>query len=169
MSLNEELNATTGPGKVSRRTLAVGAAWSVPVIAVASAAPAMAASGQITPTFVGGACKHPGNPKYYHFTMTFKNQTGSPITVNLDKMVINGETGASMFPTSFIVPANTTVTVCVDSGLFGNSANGLGVLYFHYVFNSQTINDTISTSINSLPPCDNPVKDDPPHPCNTPS
>lgn len=33
------------PTSVSRRTVAAGAAWSVPVIAVAAAAPAMAASG----------------------------------------------------------------------------------------------------------------------------
>lgn len=44
-----------GPGVVSRRTLAAGAAWSVPVIMAASAAPAMAASGCSGATLPGTA------------------------------------------------------------------------------------------------------------------
>jgi hypothetical protein len=37
--------------RVSRRTIAAGAAWAVPVIAVGAAAPAMAASGECVPAF----------------------------------------------------------------------------------------------------------------------
>lgn len=49
---------TDNPG-LSRRTLAKGAAWAAPAIAVAAAAPAMAASGPIQ--FTGVGCRHTGN------------------------------------------------------------------------------------------------------------
>lgn len=49
---------TRGP---SRRTLVKGAAWSVPVVAVAGAAPAHAASQETWFEDLGLACKSPGN------------------------------------------------------------------------------------------------------------
>lgn len=153
MSLNEELNATTGPGKVSRRTLAVGAAWSVPVIAAASAAPAMAASGPIRINFTGVACKHPGEPKWYHFKVTITNSSASSITVTFIKLNVNSVDGPQVLPTSVPVPGPGSVTTTVDGGLFGDSANGTAVLYFSYVVGVQTINDSVSTSFNDLNPC----------------
>lgn len=95
MSLNEEQNATTGPGKVSRRTLAVGAAWSVPVIAAASAAPFMAASP--TPiSFTGLACKHPGGSQSpynqdYHYTL----QITAPVPCTTGIVVTGVKMGTS--------------------------------------------------------------------------
>ncbi len=48
--------------QVSRRTLARGAAWSVPIVAVGVAAPAFAVSPGSTPHLVpGGSCKCPGS------------------------------------------------------------------------------------------------------------
>lgn len=52
---------------ISRRTLAKGAAWSVPAVAVAAAAPAYAVSTFITVTQAGGACKQPGDSCYKDF------------------------------------------------------------------------------------------------------
>jgi len=52
---------TNAHSTVSRRTLAKGAAWAVPVIAVAAAAPAQAASGDEPTLAFVGACKFPGN------------------------------------------------------------------------------------------------------------
>ena len=46
---------------VSRRTVAKGLGWTVPVIAVATPVPAFAASGNAPGTAVGTACKLPGN------------------------------------------------------------------------------------------------------------
>lgn len=46
---------------LSRRTIAKGAAWSVPAVALASAAPAIAASGGGPLSLVGTPCKLPGN------------------------------------------------------------------------------------------------------------
>lgn len=45
---------------IARRTLAKGAAWSVPAVAMVAATPAMAASGSVTFTNLNTACKLPG-------------------------------------------------------------------------------------------------------------
>ena len=88
------------PSGVSRRSVAKGLAWSVPAVAVASAAPAFAASGSgPVPTFIS-ACKYPGGscssrPKGYSlffridnptdktiyiYTVTITSVTGTPLT-----------------------------------------------------------------------------------------
>lgn len=64
---------------VTRRTLAKGAAWTVPAVATVAAAPAMAAS--VGPlTFTGNACKLPGNSsstfKGYVFELVANNVLG---------------------------------------------------------------------------------------------
>ena len=56
----EHPSSSQGKGP-SRRTIARGAAWSVPAIAIVSAAPAIAASGGGPLNMVGTACKLPGN------------------------------------------------------------------------------------------------------------
>lgn len=65
---------------ISRRTLAKGAAWAVPAVALASTVPAYAASGEdcVTVGYAGGACKRPGNsekdaPKAYELGFVFTN------------------------------------------------------------------------------------------------
>ncbi|WP_156023139.1 hypothetical protein [Terracoccus sp. 273MFTsu3.1] len=53
---------TTPQGSgLTRRTVAKGAVWSVPAVALVSAAPAIAASGGGPLNFVGTPCKLPGN------------------------------------------------------------------------------------------------------------
>ena len=72
-------SATGAPKNISRRRVVAGAAWSVPAVMVASAAPAMAAS-QGPLSFTGNACKLPGNAndifKGYVFELTAFNATG---------------------------------------------------------------------------------------------
>ncbi len=153
-----------------RRTVTRGMAWSVPVVAVAATAPAFAVS---PPTLVvtqqGNACKHPGNPKFYHFTFCFSSTFN--LTVTLLRMVVNGETGATLFPTTVVVPAGTTVCKYVDAGLFTNSANGEAELFYSYVVNGTTtvVTGSLKTQVNDLPVCGSPSdasnapNDDPPH------
>ncbi|TBT87408.1 hypothetical protein ET989_03630 [Propioniciclava sinopodophylli] len=77
---------------ISRRTLAKGAAWSVPAVAVAAAAPAYAKSSGGPTVTVLSACKQPGNScntgnrpfgfvKGYTFTVALYNPTGETIYV----------------------------------------------------------------------------------------
>ena len=67
-------DATKGAARPSRRVLARGAAWSVPVVAVGAAAPAMAAGGTATVTFIMG---QNGNELV---TATISTTTGQVIT-----------------------------------------------------------------------------------------
>lgn len=80
---------TRTPGRsISRRTLAKGAGWSVPTVALASAAPALASSLQTPPTFkLNGYCKSPGKscktfPKGYEFRFTVCNNSPVPIWIH---------------------------------------------------------------------------------------
>lgn len=77
---------------ISRRTLAKGAAWAVPAVAVAAAAPARAASGGPPRVTVLDACKQPGNScntgqrpfgfvKGYTFTVRIDNPTTEDIYI----------------------------------------------------------------------------------------
>lgn len=90
-----------GPGReragVSRRTVMKGAAWSVPVVMVATAAPAMAYSGPIQ--FSGTACKHSGASdgndvkQDYHFEFTVTVPSGPCVNVTINSVAIGGVNG----------------------------------------------------------------------------
>ena len=148
MTDNDDQPTGRLPGGISRRTLAAGAAWSIPVIAVASAAPAYAVSGGVV-TFKGDGCKHPGNsqPPFfqdYHFVLNVKNTTGSDVTLCITKMELNGAAkdfsmGAGVVP----VNSNTKcVTVPSSAGSAGidyivhsdgdNSANANMEVFYTY-------------------------------------
>ncbi len=84
------------PAPPSRRSVVKGAAWAVPAVVVAGAAPTVAASaGPLS--FTGGACKLPGNStdtlKGYVFELTAVNTIGplpgTGITV-ISNVQING-------------------------------------------------------------------------------
>ncbi len=60
VSKNAPVRAESGGTHISRRTVARGAAWSVPVAAVAFAAPAFAASCDPVISFSPDSCKCPG-------------------------------------------------------------------------------------------------------------
>ena len=81
---------------LSRRTVLAGAAWSVPVIAVASAAPAMAASPPVTILFgQSTACTIPGESqrdscfeKGYVLWARFINESSTDYYVRIDAVVL---------------------------------------------------------------------------------
>ena len=156
--------------QISRRTVAKGIAWSVPAITLASALPAHAVSGVIIPSALGSACKHPGNPKYYHFQFAFTNTSTDDITVSLTSMTVNGVNKTNVQPVSIVANGSDTTCYHVDGGLFADSANGSATLYFEYTFGGETIEDDVSTGVlEDLPPCGtgaDPGKNpggDPPH------
>ena len=80
--------------QVSRRTLARGAAWTVPVVAIAVAAPAFAASPTYTPTLTlmaGCRCGVGGGPvKPYRIDVTFTNTGGDTFAVTNPDVIITG-------------------------------------------------------------------------------
>ena len=79
--------ATNGSSSgISRRTVVAGAAWAVPVVALAPAAQAATGS-KITVTYEGVACKSPGNSdplnkKAYKYLFSITNETGGPSPYN---------------------------------------------------------------------------------------
>lgn len=167
---------------LSRRALLQTAAWTVPAVAVAAAAPMASASGEeppIDPSYTPGTfCKHPGNPKYYHAVFCFKNTTAEDITITLGSMVVNGIARQANFshndtatPT-YTIPANTELCLYVDAGLYDDSANGEATVFFTYPYGGMTNEGQVSTSgTNNLPPCSNigQPTDTPPHSPDGPS
>jgi hypothetical protein len=85
-------------GGVKRRTLAVGAAWAVPTVIAAGAAPLVAASdGYVTITSGGDACKLPGAScdinKGYTQPFLVCSTVAYPVTVTMDPnqfLAVNG-------------------------------------------------------------------------------
>ncbi len=153
----------------------------MPVVAVASAAPAMAASGPIHPSFTPGTfCKHPGNPKWYHAVFCFRNTSDEDIKVTVLDLDVNGIVRDAKFSVNnaltddYTVQGNTTACLYVDAGLYDNSANGAATLTFSYVYGGLTIPGSVSGGTivdKSLPPCGSGAdpsdpkqpSDDPPH------
>jgi hypothetical protein len=125
---------TSGDTKASglrptRRTVVKGAAWAVPAVVVASAAPAFAASGHIDfqQTY---ACKNPGascatNKFGYQFTVTVTNTFPADCVVTVTGAEVVSSTGTLpagwTFPTPFVVPSNGAVLVIKTNST--NSAN----------------------------------------------
>lgn len=73
--------------KTTRRTLVKGAAWSVPVVAMGSTAPAFAASPTFNITGVTIGCKF-SNSKAYHLEITIENTGNQPNTI--EDVVVTG-------------------------------------------------------------------------------
>ena len=106
----ESSSATGAPKNISRRRVVAGAAWSVPAVVIASAAPAMAASGPLS--FSGRACKLPGNSsdlyKGYVFELESDNPGGNPLdtVIQIRNVAVNGQS------TDFAVDVKTTANEC---------------------------------------------------------
>lgn len=133
------------PTGISRRTVTKAMAWAVPVIAIAGPVPAFAASGGPPSGVALGACKLPGNAcgdvfvKGYVFEITLTNNTGKDVylydqagfeitisetnpDIDLFFQAAVTESGTLItFP--YLFPAGTTVTIILNAGENGNSAN----------------------------------------------
>lgn len=179
-------NETNAQGlRPARRTIVKGAAWAVPAIAVAAPALAAGASQPISTIGCGNVCKHPGEPKYYHFIFCFSNTADEPITVYIDSMNINGvvrnanvncpAAEAGCTGEEFVIPANSTVCKHVDAGTYDNSANGSAMLTWRFKdpFTDMIVDGTpVSGGTidgKNILPCKDPVKDNPPHPIANPA
>lgn len=102
----------------NRRTLVRGAAWSIPVVAVAAQAPAFAASTD-APTISGvgafTACKQPGGPngpncQGYRFALTLTVPPGDSWDIVFTQLLVDGSTFlGTTSPTSFTVTSTSRV------------------------------------------------------------
>lgn len=129
----------------SRRTVAKGMAWTVPVIAVASAAPAFAASCE-TFTFGPNSCKCPGrstNDAFgYYLTICYTcptGTTGGEITINsvnkangtpLTQVRKNGACGP-------LLATTLELNGCTEP-LYFTGTNSANFLIINYTVDGQT-------------------------------
>lgn len=122
---------------VSRRTVVKGAAWSVPAIMIASQAPAMAASPPVYIDFDNStACKLPGGSfdfspycyiKGYVLWADFVNDTGVPVYVSVDSMVVGGVTQDVVGMTDPTQPCPAAPPAASTCMLVGTTGRTLGV------------------------------------------
>ena len=128
--MKQDKNATR-PSGVSRRTVVKGAAWAVPAITVASAVPAVAASGPPPGLILGVACKNPGNscasrPKGYTVGATLTNTSSLDVYVYAVTYTTVGTTlNLTYAPPPalpFVIPANSSINVFLNASS-QNSAN----------------------------------------------
>jgi hypothetical protein len=181
--------------KLGRRTVAKGMAWSVPAVAVAAAAPALAASGAPPTPAVGTACKLPGNSasgcadifaglpgldptKAFAVPLLITNNTNKPIVL---KPSITITSSGLPFTVVGIVPAYCTpiapgssvkVIVYANSDSSANQSVTLGftIPWGHDCNDADHAPIVISgVVIGSFPPCSSkvPFPEGPPT-CNPP-
>jgi hypothetical protein len=103
-----ELEQPTPKG-ISRRTVAKAMAWSVPVVAVAAAVPAYAASGSTPVITAGLACKSPGQscsafPFGYRVPVSIENPDPTK-TIYITGITITNNTGCDNLTGASTVPA----------------------------------------------------------------
>jgi hypothetical protein len=108
--------------RISRRTVATGAAWSVPVLAVSAAAPAMAASVPCpTVTLVGYSRSGPSNAPTWTITVTIGGLTvGVAYSVVLQ---VTDSKGSSTTETYNFVASATTQEHVFTATRHDNGAN----------------------------------------------
>ena len=104
---------------VSRRTVAIGAAWSVPVIIAATAAPAAAAS--IVPAQSATATLVHGTGKNYTLTLFFNLPAGSSEVITITSVVAGSGTTLSTFGS---VPQSQTVTTAAPDAIYALKRSG---------------------------------------------
>ncbi|WP_308467493.1 hypothetical protein [Rathayibacter soli] len=129
MSENEELGATE-PHTISRRSVAKAAAWAVPVIAMATAAPAYASSGTPPIITAGAACKLPGSscktlpPKGYQVPATIKNPDPTK-TIYITGIAITNNTCANITSptTNPALPITVTPGQTINVTFVANATN----------------------------------------------
>ena len=147
--------------RLSRRTIATGAAWAVPVIAVGAAAPLAAASGGVIITpLPGDSCKYPGQSTGFSwgYKMFFNINTSVATNFCVTSATVPGNTADQV--QIFAVNSDTTSPYCIalvpgDNSMFiivgsTNSANGTGT--FTYTLDGEA-GGTFTAEFGDFNPC----------------
>lgn len=152
--------------RVSRRSVTKGVAWAVPAVAIASAAPKIAASPIVTVTQAGTACKQPGGScapyiKGYLQPLQICNNSTQSITVTIIQpatLLFNGVLEAfTPYPTTFTLATKGCQRVVLNIS-HSNSENSTisGTIQWSWVATDGQ-HGTGSTTINTTAtnPCVN--------------
>ncbi len=144
---------------VSRRTVARGVAWSVPVVAVSVAAPAFAVSpAQAPPVASVSVCQCQGqNTKKYQLTLTFSTTSTHTFSISNVSIVESGKAVGMLTTSSSVAapPSARTASVNFTRGSNG-STDSYTVQYtlkddtadFTYAATSYTTPGAISTTVS---------------------
>lgn len=162
--------------RIGRRTIAKGAAWTVPAIAVAAPAASAAVSEPIAPEFVADSfCKHSsgGQGCDYHTVIKFTNTSTEDIELTLGTMT-RVEAGGSMparfsvasaYSATYTVPAGQVCSLYVDAGRFTDCTNTTVNITYSYLYGGEVISSYVEGP-DEVPqgntPCGtNPAEDEP--------
>jgi len=130
---------------LSRRTVVVGTAWAVPAVVVATAAPALAASGPSVS--IVSLCQN--TDLSLTLTLAVTNPTTTAGTLSINSVTIAGVTLGTPVLSSTNIPANSTtnVTVTIPAIVVVASAN-VTVSYRIKLDKGPAINGSVSASLN---------------------
>lgn len=145
---------------LSRRTLAKGAAWTAPAIAIAAAAPMASASPVpldcVATSFSGTSCKEPGskNGWAYNLSVCFQNTCQpktAPITINVTRLTNNA--GKAFHPA-----VNETIVIgpgerfCTATKRYTSSSSA-STIFIYGTINGGT--DQLIAKLPAPPDCTN--------------
>jgi hypothetical protein len=136
---------------VSRRAVARGAAWTVPLVAIGVAAPAFAASPGGPPATVNpdSSCKCPGGnqPFMYHLDVNFTTPTTDTWTITLTNVTLDADpnTATPVLYAGNFTSGSGTITFKFSTT---NSKSGYAVT-ISYTATDVTTNETFTvTNLN---------------------
>ena len=140
------------PSGTNRRTVVKGAAWAVPAVAVASAAPAMASSPCIPEiTFGDDSCRCPGqSDSGFEFTYFLRfcatsddcpNSEGETVTITGVASKTGGPGGTPLVPVGFVFPIEVPVGECTSTVYqFGSTNSTINLILTFDDDSTQEIN-----------------------------
>jgi hypothetical protein len=148
----------------NRRTIVRGAAWTIPVVAVASTAPAFAASNEAPRPTAVSTCKETAGSKCYRFVLSFPvateawNLTLTSVVVTNSTVPDGEELIALSTPKNFTVSAASgannvwTIKACTT----GNLASSAAVKFVYTATSTSGLSESVTLTYNypSIDPCD---------------
>jgi len=148
----------------TRRTIARGAAWAVPVVAVSAAAPAFASSpSNCVPifSFSSGSCKCPGQSSNQHWGYYLgicaedaNNCVPDPEGTNTIWIyAVQNNSGKALIPVDTTFPIEVTLGECTEFFLFGSTSSASSIR-FQYSTSSDGSNLQWSSYISAPPDCE---------------
>ncbi len=129
--------------QVTRRAVARGVAWTVPIAAVSVAAPAFAVSGPAPTAVITSLCNCTSNGRKYRITVTFTNT----IAQSFDISTMSVASGNN--PTLAVVPAGTFTLSAVPGATVVTfdftRTNNSSVLPLTFTFTATNNSNSVAT------------------------